>query len=344
MSRILIAGGFGFIGSNFVRSLLQSGNVETCVVDNFGFAARESNLSDLADDIRVERADIAADFDSILDVFEDFGPEYVVNFAAESHNDRAIKDPSLFAHANAIGAQSMVEASRRTSVARHLHVSTIEVYGELPPGTGAFNESSPLNAKTPYSAAKAAGDIMVRSYMHTYPELDIMMTHCANNYGPYQLPEKLIPLAITNLLSGRKVGLYGDGKQRRDWIHVDDHNQVILDLLQSKRPVIADDAATNPSGLPIFDISARCEVTNLEIVTRICTELGLDPDDWIEFVADRPNHDRRYLIDPKKTESFLDWSPAIEFEDGLAQTVQWYRDNEPWWREDVSSGALITRW
>ena len=272
-------------------------------------------------------------------------PDYVVNFAAESHNDRAIVAPTSFMRSNASGAQVMLECSRQVPVTAHLQVSTIEVYGELPPGKSWFDESSPLNAKTPYSAAKAAGDQMTRAYMQTYPEMNIRMTHCANNYGPFQLPEKLIPLMITNILRGRKVPVYGDGLQKRDWLHVIDHCRAIHTVLHAELGQVPKAAATNPSLLPIFDISARYEVSNLDVVHRVLKTLDADPQEWIDHVADRPNHDRRYLIDPKKIERELGWSPTVDFESGISETVEWYVNNRAWW-EDVFAhkGELQTDW
>jgi dTDP-glucose 4,6-dehydratase len=246
---------------------------------------------------------------------------------------------------NALGAQVMLECSRLFGVETHLHVSTIEVYGELPNSVSAFSEGSPLNAKTPYSSAKAAGDLMVRAYMHTYPELDVRMTHCANNYGPYQFPEKLIPLMITNVVRGRKVPVYGDGLQRRDWLHVVDHCHAIQMVLRAERSPIPAGAATDASLLPIYDVSARNEVSNLEVIDIVLDELGQEPSDAIEYVRDRPNHDRRYLIDPRKIETELGWAPTVPFESGLRETVQWYLRNRSWWEAILArTGDLEVHW
>lgn len=201
------------------------------------------------------------------------------------------------------------------------------------------------NAKTPYSAAKAAGDQIVRAYMQTYPQMDIRMTHCANNYGPYQLPEKLIPLAITNVLRGRKVPVYGDGLQQRDWLHVLDHCRAIHTVLTAGVPPITQRAATRPELLPIYDVSARHEVTNLAIAKLILKSLGKDPAEWIEHVADRPNHDRRYLIEPVKLERELGWRPVADFATALAETVDWYVANEAWWQNVLRrKGDLQVAW
>ena len=313
-------------------------------VDYLGFASNLPNLSTIRGEVVFERADVA-DAVTMRRLYEEYHPDFVVNFAAESHNDRAIIDPTMFLHSNAVGAQIMLECSRKMQVTTHLHVSTIEVYGELPVGIGHFDEASPLNAKTPYSAAKAAGDQIVRAYMRTYPNIDIRMTHCANNYGPYQFPEKLIPLTITNALRGRKVPVYGDGLQMRDWLHVVDHCRAIHTVLHADLEPIPTRAATDASLLPIFDIGARHEVTNLEIVHRVLDELGCDSEGRIEHVADRPGHDRRYLINPAKIEEQLSWRPSIDFERGLADTVAWYVEHQSWW-EDIFArkGELQIDW
>tara|TARA_B100000586_G_scaffold18805_1_gene12540 strand:+ start:1853 stop:2899 length:1047 start_codon:yes stop_codon:yes gene_type:complete len=345
MTTYLIAGGCGFIGSNFVHFLLKSQpETKIIVVDNLGFAGNRANLDAVVDSITLEVEDIC-DFEAMTRVYQRHQPEVVVNFAAESHNDRAVATPSDFARSNALGCQNLLEASRRNPVRRHVHISTIEVYGELGESQEWFNEASPLNAKTPYSAAKAAGDMFVRAYMQTYPEMDIMLTHCANNYGAYQFPEKLIPLVITNVLRGLKAPVYGDGLQKRDWLHVRDHCRAILAMLEATCGDIPAEAATDPSKLPIYDISARNELTNLDIVSQVIRLLGKEPSEWIEHVADRPNHDRRYLINPARIETELRWEPKVDFETGLDQTVRWYLDNQAWWAAILErSGSLQFDW
>ncbi len=344
MSTYLVTGACGFIGSNFVHFLLREvPGAEVVALDNLGFAANPPNLDPVRDHIAFVRADIA-DIDAMRAVYQEFAPDYVVNFAAESHNDRAIVEPSAFMRSNALGAQVLLECSRQIPVRAHLHVSTIEVYGELPPGQRYFDESSPLNAKTPYSAAKAAGDQIVRGYMQTYPQMNIRMTHCANNYGPYQLPEKLIPLAVTNVLRGRRVPVYGDGLQMRDWLHVSDHCSAIWTVLNADVGPVSPEAAFRPQLLPIYDVSARHEVTNLAITETILRHLGKDPCDWIEHVADRPNHDRRYLIEPAKLEA-LGWRPRQDFATGLAETIDWYVANQDWWQDILHrKGELQIAW
>ncbi|SCE54572.1 dTDP-glucose 4,6-dehydratase [Streptomyces sp. Termitarium-T10T-6] len=346
MSVYLVTGAAGFIGANYVHRLLEweSSDTEVVAVDYLGFAGNRANLDPVSDRVVFEQADIA-DPVAMEAIYRRHRPDYVVNFAAESHNDRAILGPSVFMRSNALGAQVMAECSRLVPVRSHVHVSTIEVYGELAPGEQWFTEGSPLNAKTPYSAAKAAGDQMVRAYMQTYPELNIRMTHCANNYGPYQLPEKLIPLAVTNLLRGRKVPVYGDGLQSRDWLHVTDHCAAVHRVLHAELGPTPPQAATDPALLPIFDISARHEVTNLDMVHRVVTTLGLDPAEWIEHIPDRPNHDRRYLINPEKAETRLGWRPVHDFDSALAETVGWYVEHRAWWERILEEkGELGVDW
>lgn len=335
--KILITGAAGFIGSNFTRFVADKYPDYTVIaLDNLSPYGNRENIADLEAEKKIifEKADIT-DAEKITEIYANHQINHVVNFAAESHNDRAILDPSIFARANALGAQQMAEVSRQFKIKRHIHVSTIEVYGEQGKDVPYFTEKSPLNAKTPYSAAKAAGDLLVRAYMQTYKEMDLCITHCANNYGPYQFPEKLIPLAVSNLLQGKKIALYGDGQQGRDWLHVDDHCRAIdLILHMPKKVEFGEEAATDASKLPIFDISARNEVTNLEIARIILDEMNLDFDRWVEFVADRPNHDRRYLINPEKIETQLGFKPETNFDQGMRKTVRWYLENRKWW-EDI---------
>ncbi|WP_228001546.1 dTDP-glucose 4,6-dehydratase [Nocardia australiensis] len=345
MAVYLVTGAAGFIGANYVQFLLaREPQVQVVAVDYIGFAGNMANLDPVLERITFENADIA-DLESMEAIYRRCRPDFVVNFAAESHNDRAILGPSSFMRSNAVGAQVMAECSRLVPVKSHVHVSTIEVYGELAAGERWFTERSALNAKTPYSAAKAAGDQMVRAYMQTYPQLNIRMTHCANNFGPYQLPEKLIPLAVTNVLRGRKIPVYGDGLQSRDWLHVIDHCEAVHRVLHAELGPTPAAAATDPGLLPIFDISARHEVTNLEIARLVVTELGLDPAEWIEHVPDRPNHDRRYVINPEKLETELGWRPSRRFEPEMAETVRWYRDNRDWWEAILADkGELGVDW
>ncbi len=339
MTSIFITGVAGFIGSNYAHYVAAKyPDYHIAGVDKLSDFSRRENVAALESGGRLKfhKADIC-DREAMEKIYREHQPEYVVNFAAESHNDRAIADPTTFVRSNVLGAQTLLDLSRILKIRRHVHISTIEVYGEQASDVPFFTEASPLNAKTPYSASKAAGDSIVRSYMQTYPGMDICMTHCANNYGPYQFPEKLIPLSITNMLTGKKAALYGDGLHRRDWLHVYDHCAGIDAVLHSARVQITEEAATNPALLPIFDFSARHEVSNREILGIVVDELGLKFEDHVEYVADRPNHDRRYLINPLKAETDLGFKPSISFEQGLRETVRWYVDNRSWW-EPILAG------
>ncbi len=330
MKTLLIFGGLGFIGTNFARYMRETyPHYKLVVVDNYSLVGMEDNLRDCPD-VEVVRGDIR-EFDAMLQLYKKYKPDYVVNFAADSHNDRAILSPNSFFETNTVGCQYLLECSRQVGVEKHVHISTIEVYGEQEEGIPYFTETSPLNAKTPYSAAKAGGDMAVRSYMKTF-EVPLCMTHCANNYGPYQYPEKLIPVSIANVLQGKKIPLYGDGMQRRDWLHVLDHARAIDLVLHDGKPG------------EIYDISSRHEITNKEIAQYIVSELGFG-EEMIEYVADRPNHDRRYLIEPAKIESELGFKASVSFEEGLRDTVQWYVGNEAWWKHiQQNNNALVVDW
>jgi dTDP-glucose 4,6-dehydratase len=344
MTKILITGIAGFIGSNFARYI--TGRYHDYAIVGIDYLSPYSCLASIRDLLHQGRAlflqEDITQLERMLAIFREQRPDYVVNFAAESHNDRAILEPTRFALSNALGAQSLLEASRQVGVRRHLHVSTIEVYGEQPDSVDAFTEASPLNAKTPYSAAKAAGDLLVRAYMQTYPRLDVCLTHCGNNYGPYQFPEKLIPLAITNVLRGKKVPVYGDGLQRRDWLHVADHCRALdLVLHRQGKFALGPQAATRPEQLPIFDISARQCVTNRAILSLVLRALGKEPEEWLESVEDRPNHDRQYRINPAKIERELHFRPSIALNEGIQATVRWYAENEAWWRPILEQSSCL---
>jgi len=313
---VLIPGGLGFIGSNFVRYMESKyPSYRLVVVDNGSLPGTDHNLRGthavyVHGDIR--------DKHGLRKIYERFRPTYVVNFAAESHNDRAILDPDCFYETNVVGTQYLLSCSRAAGVQTHVHISTIEVYGEQGEGVEYFTETSPLNAKTPYSSSKAGGDLAVRAFMKTYPDLHVCMTHCANNYGAWQYPEKFIPVAIASILQGEEIPLYGDGLQMRDWLHVLDHCRAIdLVLHQGKAG-------------GIYDISARNEVTNLHIAKLLCDIMEV-PHSRIKHVGDRPNHDRRYLIEPKKIETELGFKPIYDFMEGLKLTVNWYKENLEWW-------------
>ncbi len=344
MTTILIAGVAGFIGSNFARHLRRvRPDCRLIGIDYLSSASVYSTIAPLVEDgsLRFARLDIN-DVEAVTRLYREHGVQRVINFAAESHNDRAILDPTPFMRSNALGAQQLLEVSRRVGVQRHVHISTIEVYGEQAPGAPPFTPASPLAAKTPYAAAKAAGDLIVRAYMQTYPDMDICLTHAGNNYGPWQFPEKLIPLCITRLLRDQKIPLYGDGLQERDWLHVEDHCRALTTLLLTParfRP--GPGAATDPAQLPIYDISARCVVTNREIARLILEALDRPMEDWVEYVADRPNHDRRYVIDPTRIETELGFAPRAELAEGIRQTVRWYVDNPRWWEPILDSSRRL---
>lgn len=345
--KILITGAAGFIGGNFSRFLAdRHPAVELLLLDKLSAYSSMGPIQELIDTGRAHfiRLDLS-DTDSVYDLISSEQPDFTVNFAAESHNDRAILDSRPFVYSNVVGAFNLLEATRlHNPTGRLVHISTIEVYGEQAATVPFFTEASPLNAKTPYSASKAAADLLVRSHMQTYPHLDLAMTHCANNYGPWQFPEKLIPLAITNIMRGRRVPLYGDGEQKRDWLHVLDHCRGIELVLARPRTDVKAEAATDPSLLPIFDFSAREELSNRTIIRMVTDALGVDFYEWTETVPDRPNHDRRYLIEPLKAEQQLGFAPQVPLSTGIVETVHWYRDNSWWWQDILERGELQFDW
>jgi dTDP-glucose 4,6-dehydratase len=315
MSKILVTGGCGFIGSNFVRFLLETqSNVGVVNLDALTYAGNPANLADLIDHpgYRFVHGDITdrAAVRAALD-----GVEAIVNFAAESHVDRSIHDSGPFVRTNVLGTQVLLDAARASKVKRFVQISTDEVYGSLGP-TGLFTEASPLAPNSPYAASKAAADLLVRSYVHTF-ELPALITRCSNNYGPYQYPEKLIPLFITNLLGDQRVPVYGDGLNVRDWIHVRDHCAAIATVLFKGQLG------------EVYNIGGHCERTNLELTHALLQAVG-KPTSLIQYVQDRLGHDRRYAIDCTKIERDLGWRPAVAFEEGLRQTVAWYRNNMSW--------------
>jgi len=330
---LFVAGGAGFIGSNFVRYILKARPGWRVVnVDKLTYAGNLASLGEAVHDPRHRfvRADIC-DAAAVARVMEEERPDAVINFAAETHVDRSIDDPSLFLRTNVLGTQVLLEASRRAGVARYLQVSTDEVYGSLGP-TGRFTEESPLRPNSPYAASKAGADLLVRAYFRTYG-LPALVTRCSNNYGPYQFPEKLIPFFVTLLHEGKPVPLYGDGLQVRDWIHVDDHSRAVEAVLLRGRPG------------EVYNVGGGNERTNLEITRRILALMG-KPESMIRFVPDRPGHDRRYAVDDGRIRAELGVAPRVPFEEGLAATVRWYLENEAWWRA-VRSGEYLSfydRW
>ena len=318
--RLLVTGGAGFIGSNFIRYILANySEVEIVNFDKLTYAGNLENLDDLDRDPRYSfiKGDIC-DPVAVNKAVAKLGPNaLIVNFAAETHVDRSIVDPGAFIQTDVYGTMVLLEAVRNHKIARYLHISTDEVYGSR--DRGSFNEESPLQPNSPYAASKAGGDLLVRSYCQTYG-VPALITRSSNNYGPYQYPEKLIPLFITNLLEKKKVPLYGDGKNVRDWLHVED-NCAAIDLVLQKGQVGE-----------IYNIGGGNERQNLEITGLILKALDLDPKKWIQPVTDRPGHDRRYSIDCGKVRR-LGWRPAKPFEAGLKETVGWYRENQQWWKK-----------
>ncbi len=324
--KILVTGGAGFIGSNFVCYILrQHPDWEVTNLDKLTYAGNLENLTDVEGSPRYQfvKGDIADR--ELVDKLLKQGFDVVVNFAAESHVDRSIMDSSPFIKTNVQGAQVLLEGARQHGVKLFLQVSTDEVYGSLGM-SGKFTEESPLLPNSPYAACKAAADCLCRAYYHTYG-LPVIITRCSNNYGPFQFPEKLIPLVITNALEGKEIPIYGDGLNVRDWIHVEDHCRAIDLIIQQGKPG------------EIYNIGGNCEKTNLELVKRIL-DIMSKPDSLITFVGDRLGHDQRYALETLKVERELDWRAATSFEEGLSETVQWYIDNESRWRR-TKSGEYI---
>ena len=316
MSTLLVTGGCGFIGSNFIRHLLGSDPAVRVVnFDSLTYAGNLANLTDVAQNTRYAfvRGDIT-DREQVRGAMAR-GVTDIIHFAAESHVDRSIQDSGPFVRTNVIGTQILLDAAREFSVKKYVQVSTDEVYGSLG-DTGLFTEETPLHPNSPYSASKAAGDLLVQAYQHTFG-LPAVITRCSNNYGPYQFPEKLIPLFVTNLLRDEPVPVYGDGQQVRDWIHVLDHCTGV--------------EAAWRRGAPgeVYNFGGRCEKTNLDLTCTLIDLLG-KPRTLIRYVKDRLGHDRRYAIDCTKAERDLGWAPAWTFDRGIAETIRWYQDNEPW--------------
>jgi dTDP-glucose 4,6-dehydratase len=322
--RILVTGGAGFIGANYVRFLLaEHRDDEVINLDVLTYAGNLENLAGLEGEPRYRfvRGDIA-DRELVSSLLAD-GVEAVVNFAAESHVDRSIDDPDAFLHTNVAGTLALLDCARRAGVQRFVQISTDEVYGSLG-ATGLFSEQSPLEPSSPYAASKAAADLLALSFRTTYG-LPVLVTRCSNNFGPYQFPEKVIPLFVTNLLDDQPVPLYGDGLNVRDWIHVEDHCAAVDLVLRRGRPG------------EVYNIGARSERNNRELTELILAELG-KPTTLIRYVTDRLGHDRRYAMDPSKIEGELGWRPRREFAAALRATVAWYRDNRGWWQH-IKSGA-----
>ncbi|WP_270169664.1 dTDP-glucose 4,6-dehydratase [Paenibacillus sp. SYP-B4298] len=317
--RWLVTGGLGFIGSNFIRYMLDRyPNSSITNLDALTYAANPDNLQQLENDPRYRfiHADLtdAAAVDRELSL----GYDAVIHFAAESHVDRSIADPGSFVQANVVGTHHLLEAVRKYKVPRMIHISTDEVYGTLEPDDPAFSEQSPLAPNSPYSASKASSDLLARAAYHTYG-LPVIITRCSNNYGPYQYPEKFIPTIITRALADQPIPIYGDGLNVRDWLHVEDHCAAVDLVLHA--------------GVPgeVYNVGGGNERTNLEVVHAILTALG-KPESLISFVKDRPGHDRRYAINAAKLQHELGWQQQIPFDEGIKRTVEWYVRHEQWWK------------
>jgi dTDP-glucose 4,6-dehydratase len=314
--KILVTGGAGFIGSNFIRYLLGTRrDVDILNFDKLTYAGNPESLGDLASDSRYDfvRGDIS-DSAAVSDVFKR-GIDAVVNFAAETHVDRSIEDASPFLQTNILGAQCLLEAARARKLPRFVHISTDEVYGSAPAGNS-FTEETILDPRSPYAASKAAADHFVTAYANTYGVSAIIL-RCTNNYGPFQFPEKLIPLIIANAQEDKTLPIYGDGMQERDWLFVEDYCRAIALALEKAAPG------------SVYNVSAGDSQPNLKIVRTILRFLG-KPDSLIQYVQDRPGHDRRYALDSSKIRRELGWSPLLSFEDGLSKTIEWYGANSEW--------------
>lgn len=325
-TKILVTGAAGFIGANFVHYMLKAHpDWKVIALDKLTYAGNLASLSDAegSGNFKFIKADIT-DREEIFNIFEKERPDIAVNFAAESHVDRSITDPEIFLRTNIIGTEILMDAALKYGIGRFHQVGTDEVYGDLPLGRPdlMFTEETPLTASSPYSASKASADLLAMAYRRTYG-LPISISRCSNNYGPYQFPEKLIPLMISRALHDKSMPVYGRGENVRDWLFVDDHCKAI-DLILTK----------GKSG-DIYNVGGHNEKSNIEIVHFILDYLG-KPHSLIEYVGDRKGHDLRYAIDPAKIEAEIGWIPTVSFEEGMKKTIEWYLKNRKWWEEIIS--------
>ena len=324
--KVLVTGGAGFIGGNFVHHMVNKyPDYQIVNLDLLTYAGNLETLKPVEDkpNYKFVKGDIA-DEAFIMDLFEKEKFDVVVNFAAESHVDRSIEDPGIFVQTNVMGTRVLLDASRKFGVKRYHQVSTDEVYGDLPLDRPDlfFTENTPIQTSSPYSASKASADLFVLAYHRTFGT-PVTVSRCSNNYGPYHFPEKLIPLMISRALADEELPVYGNGENVRDWLHVSDHREAI-DLIIHKGKVGE-----------VYNIGGHNERTNLQVVQTILKALD-KPESLIKYVKDRPGHDRRYAIDPTKIETELGWKPKYNFDTGIAQTIQWYLDNEDWWKHIIS--------
>jgi dTDP-glucose 4,6-dehydratase len=323
MKNILVTGGAGFIGSNYINFILNEREDYRIInLDKLTYAGNLENLKDseASPNYVFEKGDIT-NSELVNYLFSKYEIKYVINFAAESHVDRSILGSEIFFRTNVIGTNVLLEASRRYNVEKFLQVSTDEVYGSLGP-TGLFTESTPVAPNSPYSSSKTSADLMALSFYHTFG-LPVVITRCSNNYGPLQFPEKLIPLMIINCLNNKKLPVYGDGLNVRDWIYVIDHNKAINLVFEKGRVG------------EVYNIGASQEMKNIDIVKLILNHLGKN-EDLIEYVKDRPGHDRRYAIDSSKIQNELGWKPSFRFEEAIGKTIDWYLNNKNWWQRIIS--------
>ena len=332
MRTILVTGAAGFIGANFVRMLMHRGErVKLIALDKLTYAGNLANINDLLEDrerLVFVRGDIC-DQKLVSELFDQHRIREVINFAAESHVDRSILGSGPFVQANVVGTQVLLDVAREKGIDKFLQIGTDEVYGSLPEDRPEikFTEDTPLQPNSPYSASKAAADCLVRAYFHTF-KMPVLTTRCSNNYGPYQFPEKLIPLFVTNLIEGKKVPLYGDGMNVRDWLYVEDHCEAIWTVLNKGRLG------------EVYNIGGNNEIPNRRITETILREMGKGWDENVQYVKDRPGHDRRYAIDASKIRNELGWQPRHQFDQAIKTTIDWYRTHEAWWRA-IKSGEYL---
>lgn len=323
---IIVTGGAGFIGGNFIHYYMKEHPEDRVVcLDKLTYAGNLSTLAPVMDkpNFRFVRLDIC-DRDGVFALFEEEHPDVVINFAAESHVDRSIEDPGIFLQTNILGTATLMDACRAFGNVRYHQVSTDEVYGDLPLDRPDlfFTEQTPIHTSSPYSSSKAGADLLVLAYLRTYG-LPVTISRCSNNYGPYHFPEKLIPLMIANCLNDKPLPVYGEGKNVRDWLYVEDHCKAI-DLIVRKGRIGE-----------VYNVGGHNEMANIDIVKLICKELG-KPESLITYVTDRKGHDMRYAIDPTKIHEELGWLPETRFADGIKKTIRWYLDNRDWWEEIIS--------